>query len=232
MPMDPTVTDEQVRTLAAEILLRPEYAWYRAPDSSLRRLVERSAELLGELWDSLPGWLFAPFEWIWEAIRALFESAFGGDVSAVLMRLAIGAALLVLGGVVVASVVRLLREQRAVRNASRGDADAAVPTDMIAEAERLAGEGRFLEAAHYTQLSALSTLLRGQWVELARSEPNRTLRARLSSADLPPRERGEFLALLDRLESRWFRDRVEDEGLYRDWHGLHARLVALAGPPR
>ena len=81
-------------------------------------------------------------------------------------------------------------------------------------------------------MSALSTLLRGQWVELARSEPNKTLRARLSTADLPPGERGEFLTLLDRLESRWFRDRVEDEQLYRDWHGLHARLIALVGPSR
>jgi hypothetical protein len=53
----------------------------------------------------------------------------------------------------------------------------------------------------------------------------------LREARLPDSERADFLALLDRLESRWFRDRAEDRDLYGAWRGLHARLEALVQTP-
>jgi hypothetical protein len=77
------------------------------------------------------------------------------------------------------------------------------------------------------QLAALQMLLERRFVELARSEPNTTLRRRLSGSSLPEAEKGDFLSLLDRLEAHWFRDREDDRVLYLDWCQLHTRLDAL-----
>ena len=64
-------------------------------------------------------------------------------------------------------------------------------------------------------------------LELERSDPNRTLRRRLGEATLPDALRDRFLALLDRLEGCWFRDRVADQELYTDWCALHSEIVTL-----
>jgi HEPN domain-containing protein len=119
-------------------------------------------------------------------------------------------------------------EGEAVRVTQRVGDGSPLPLD---QARALAGEGHFLAAAHHVQLAALQLLLEGRFVELARSEPNATLRRRLARSSLPESICGDFLALLDRLEGHWFRDRKEDRELYLDWCQLHTRLDALGRQP-
>ena len=106
---------------------------------------------------------------------------------------------------------------------------AAEAPDLAAEGAALAREGRFLEAAHAMHLACLAVLLGTGALELRRHDPNRTLRRRLASAPIPEPLRRDFLALLGRLERRWFRDRspaAEDPALFAAWQALHGRLAA------
>jgi hypothetical protein len=218
--------DERVRALADALLARSRYAGYRRPKSTLQEWVEWLAEFLRDPGSWLPSWLTELWASIGEALLRFFGGFLGDEPLALLMRFLLAGAVLATSAWIVANVVRTLRaaspEGEAAQSAS---ADAGDP-GWLARAEGLAGQGRFLEAAHCTQLAALQLLLRGEWLALERSDTNRTLRQRLRAAPLPAAERGDFLALLDRLESRWFRDRAEDRDLYGAWRGLHARLEA------
>lgn len=219
------MTDESARALAAEILSRPEYAFHRRPPTVLDDLADAIAAGLRALADLAPQWLIDLWDGFWESVRHGLGFAFGEDALVGLLRLAF--ALVVLGafGMGVARVLRALRERRA-----ESDPDApvaAAPSDWMADAEQLARDGRFVEAAHCAQLASLQVLLRKRWLELERSDPNRTLRRRLGEARLPAALRERFLALLDRLEASWFRDRVGDADLYGDWRRLHADITAL-----
>ena len=108
----------------------------------------------------------------------------------------------------------------------REPADAALPS-FVAEADVLAAAGRHLEAARRLQLAVIELLLRRRIVALARSDPNRVLRARLREATLPAGERGELIALIDRFERSWFRDGAGDRDLYEAWRRAHDRLATL-----
>jgi len=219
------VTDERARELAAEILSRPEYDAYRRPPTALDDLVEVVAAWLRGLADLAPTWLVDLWDGFWEGVRSGVGLAFGDDALVVLLRLALALAVLAALGMGVARVVREVRERRAEAAA---DVPAAVDTgDWMADAEDLARGGRFVEAAHCAQLASLQILLRKRWLELERSDPNRTLRRRLGETRLPVALRERFLGLLDRLEASWFRDRVGDSDLYADWRALHADLTAL-----
>jgi hypothetical protein len=102
----------------------------------------------------------------------------------------------------------------------------------VAEGEALAREGRFLEAAHAMHLACLAVLLGAGALELRRHDPNRTLRRRIARAAIPEGARRDFLALLGRLERRWFRDRSpadDDRELFDAWRSLHARLAPAPG---
>jgi hypothetical protein len=107
-----------------------------------------------------------------------------------------------------------------------GPGDASL-TSFVADAEALAAAGRYLEAARRVQLAVIELLLRRRVVALARSDPNRTLRARLREATLPAGERGELIALIDRFERCWFRDGAADRDLYEAWRRAHDRLAML-----
>jgi hypothetical protein len=144
--------------------------------------------------------------------------------------------LLMLGGLVVVALLLLAHVAWAIRRAlsvaapARPPRPADGPPPFLEEADALARQGMFLEAARRVQLAALDLLLRTRMLELGRSDPNRTLRRRLRDAALPEAERGDMIALIDRLEQRWFRDRSEDRELYDRWRLLHARLGAVLRP--
>ena len=199
-------TDAQVRELAKQILSRPEYAdWHAAATSRWQALLQ----LLGH-W--IQRWL-----------------AFTGDLAInrpVLYWLLLGGLFLVIA-LLLAHVVWSLRAALGARPPEAGEREAGAALDFADEAGRLAAAGRFLEAAHRLQLASIELLLQRHVLELARSEPNRTLRQRLRGASLPERERQELLDLLQRLEQQWFRDRRDDRDLYDSWRTLHERLDAL-----
>lgn len=231
-PLGPA--DGPVRSLAREILAKNEYARWR-PQNAWAELLARF-----ERWTE--GWMDALREWLpdWvvvliEAFLALFDRlglAPDDPADLTLLEWVIGALLLALVVFVIFGLIGSLWRRR---NTLAGENDAAGPgsgAPLPLEAARtLASDGHFLAAAHHVQLAALQLLLEGRFVELSRSEPNATLRARLARSGLPEAERGDFLALLDRLEGHWFRDRTEDRELYRDWCQLHTRLDALGKQP-
>jgi len=193
--------DEAVRRLAAEILARPEF--------------DRPRQAL-EGWQALLQW----FEWLrerldWSGLAQTNPPLFYAILFGLL-------------AVTAALIAHLVWSVRAALTHAVPRRDApSPPTEpgFAEDADRLARDGRYLEAAHRLQLGVLELLLRGRRLELSRSEPNRVLRRRLAEARLPADERSELVQLLDRFETRWFRDRAEDPALYEAWRRLYQRLA-------
>jgi hypothetical protein len=234
-----SVSDDQVRALARELLAREEFARWRRPPGALEQLRQAlfewshgAVQWLRGLWQWLPDWMRDAIELVRSVFAELLRALVGDGPVATPVRWLLGVALLAL---VVAAAVVVVRSLRDALARTGGPSPSAGPEgrerSLLGEADRLACSERFLEAAHCAQLAALELLLKRRWIDLARSEPNRTLRQRLAKTSLPEAERSEFASLLDRLESHWFRDRAEDRDLYLAWRGLHARLAALVGLP-
>jgi len=200
-------TDEQVRALAREILARNAYARWRP---------QRAGWVL-DLVQRLQRWLHQWADWM----RDL-------SVTRPVLYTVIVGGLVVISLLLLAHLVYALRVALATRNGAGSSATPEVPApDFREEAAALARAGHFLDAAHRMQLAVIDVLLRRRVLELQRSEPNRTLRHRLRTAALPAAERAELLALLDRLERQWFRDRTDDRELYTAWCRVHGRLQAV-----
>jgi HEPN domain-containing protein len=187
------------------------------PDAEVRALagaILKRTEFA--VWHDVP-WLLSALAWLsglWRTDPVLYWALLVGLV-------ALAAILLTHA----AWAVRRALAVPAPRAPSRPGSAASPP--FLEEADVLAERGKFLEAARRVQLAALDLLLRARVVELGRSDPNRTLRRRLHDAALPEAERHDLLALIDRLERRWFRDRHEDRELYDRWRRLHVRLGAV-----
>jgi hypothetical protein len=224
------VTDEQARAAAREILAQPEYADEGQSLEAWIALLERLLELT-------PDWLLDSVVWLFDALAAVLRAIsralalFGllGEPSEIVGW--IGVVLLVSLAIVMAWRWRSAREgswRRRVETYER----ARTHADAAREARVLAGEGRFLEAAHRLQLGALSLLVEFDWLELARSDPNPTLRRRIARSALPERERRQLVELVDRLESLWFDARREDPSLYGAWRSLDECLVSLVAGGR
>jgi len=169
-------------------------------------------------WHDTP-WLVSAFTWLsglWETDPLLYWAMLAGLTAVALLLLA--------------HVAWVVRRALAVPAPARPPRPADASPRFLEEADALARRGMFLEAARRVQLAALDLLLRARVLELGRSDPNRTLRRRLREAALPEVECGDLLALIDRLEERWFRDRSEDRELYDRWRALHTRLGAVLKP--
>lgn len=206
MPAGSAASDEEVRRLAGELLSRGEYARYRIDEEAWLAFFERMARGL----DSLRAW----FDALHVESPLLYWSA-----------------VIALALVAVALLAHMTWSVRAALRAEvpDGAGPAAGPQrDLAEEAARLAAEGRFLAAARRLEHACLDELMAQGAIELARGDANRVLRHRLCDAPLPEPWRRELLALLDRLESRLFRDPVDDADLYRGWRTLHARLLGTA----
>ena len=198
--------DASLRARAREILDRREYAKWRALDVDLPR-------------------------WVTDGIARFLAWMDGLAASSPLLYGAVLGGLVLLAGLLLAHVAVSLRAALAGSATRRSPGpEGSDRTPFAVEAESLAAEGRYLEAARRLQLSCIETLLGRGVLELRRFEPNATLRRRLESAALPTQERREFASLLRRLETRIFRDRVEDRSLYEAWLSLHRRLAG--GPGR
>lgn len=229
MPESLLPTDDRVRALAREVLARGEYAEFRRSPTQLQEFVAKLADWLDLHLGWLPERMSRNLEYIKDVLLGLLDTIFADSPIGGLARFMIAASVLVAIAASLIAIARALRVKlRDAPAAGVGGRIAASQGSLIAEAEGLASEGHFLEAAHCTQLASLEILLRREWISLARSDPNRTLRRRLEHGSLPEPERAEFLSLLDRLESRWFRDRSEDRNLYGAWRGLHSRLDSLS----
>lgn len=203
------VADACVRGLAQQILARSEYARWRAPDLGwLHRLLEAFASFLG--------W----FDGLRQALPFAYWAMLIG--------------LLLLGVALLAHVAWSIRIALTAR-VEPIHRDQPPPGPRFAEeAAELASRGLNLEAAHRMELACIELLLRAGALDLRRHHPNRVLRGRIASSPLLcAADRSLFLDLLDRLETRWFRDRsveVSHDSLYEQWCALHGRLLtALEG---
>lgn len=194
--------DPEIRRLAREILEQREYARYRLEQEAWLDLFERLARWLQRLPD-------------WSYDLALESPLLYWSLLAGLLLMALG---------LLAHVVWTLRAALLAPAPEPIVRDRPAPRDFLGEAERLAQQGRFLEAARRVQLACLELLLRRGVIELGRADPNRVLRRRIAGAELPDTERSEFVALLDRLEAHLFRDADEDSELYSRWLRLHRTL--------
>ncbi len=225
------VSDEQARAAAREILSRPEFSrWNEDFDAWLRGL-----EALIEL---VPDWLIEVLRWLEETVletvllgllRAMgsFLALLGGfgDVPGALGWISV--CLLLAAGFVIGHRVRAAR-----RRAAPVDAGPTDPARSHARALEVAGalarQGRFLEAAHRLQLATLGLLIDRDWLELARSDPNRTLRHRVARSALSETDRDELVSLVDRVEALWFDEPREDAELYEAWRAFAERQARRA----
>jgi len=219
------VSDEQARAAAREILAQPEFARWHSDFEAWLRALEGLLE-----W--VPDWLIDGVAWLREVVLegvllALLRAigrllSLVGEPPGALGLLAV--CLLLAAAIVLAYRFWGSRrlESRAGREA-RGTSRSH--TDSIREARALAREGHYLEAAHRVQLATLAHLIETDRLELARSDPNRTLRQRVSDSTLPEPERRQLIALVDRLESLWFDQPREDRELFEAWVALDERML-------
>lgn len=196
--------DDAVRQLAAEILERPEFSqtWEENIFLALIRLISRFVD-----------WL--------EAIRVASPAIYW----------------LILAGLLSVALLLIFHIAWSIRAALSAPAP-EVPQPTVRrqprfaqEAAELARQGRFLEASHRMLLASIHSLLQSGAIELARHQPNSTLRREIRRSALPRPLRGEFIDLLDRLERSWFRDRNDEPELYDSWRRLHRQLAGAGGSP-
>lgn len=192
-------SDDVLRSLASQILARAEYAKFRPFD--------------GAWWLQLESALLRLQSWVARLDPWLYTT--------------------ILCGLVLLLTLLIFHIVWSLRAALGSDANAnrrvtsAQTTALVAQARRLAEGGRFLDAAHQMHLACIDQLLREGVLELRRHDPNRTLRKRLQATAMSEDLKAAFLALLGRLERRWFRDRTADPSdreLYDAWRNLHDRL--------
>jgi hypothetical protein len=194
------LSDEDLRTLAAEILARDEYSRWRAPKFELASwFIDQLTRFLAWL-DQLS----AESPWLYALV--LFS------LSALVLLL-------------LAHIVWSIRSALAAPVVQRTSRRVSERPLFAEEALAFAREGRYLEAAHRLHLASLELLLRDGMIELARHEPNSTLCERIARSALSPDLRSDLIHSLDALQARWFRDRRADSELYESWRALHARLT-------
>lgn len=199
-PIAPLPDDATLQALAAEILARPEYARWRAPDPEVvTALLDRIREF---------------FVWMQRL----------PDVSPALFWLVLGG-LVLLAAALLAHVIVSLRSVLGETAPLSGAARAPEARRFGEEAEALAREGRYLEAARRLQLACLEVLLGRGVLELRRFEAGAALRRRIAAARLAEEDRRDLALLVQRLETAVFRDRTEDAALYGAWRGLAERLA-------
>jgi hypothetical protein len=225
------VSDEEARAAAQEILAQHRFTRWDADFETWLRAFEA-------LIDLIPSGAIDALRWLQEMLierllvqllsgLAQFLSLFGvfGESSTALGWLAVClllAAAIVLAYRIWGADLFDSPPESGARPSSRTHSEA------IAEARALAAEGHFLEAAHRVQLATLAMLIESDWLELARSDPNRTLRQRVTQSLLPERERKKLIALVDRLEALWFDEPREDPELFEEWIALDERLLRVA----
>lgn len=103
---------------------------------------------------------------------------------------------------------------------------AAVP-DLSEQAEALARDGRYLEAAHGLMIACFRTMAERSLIELRPDRSNRWIRSALRSSSLGEAFVAEIDRLISRTEQRWFGDRRDDPDVYLQWRSAFERLLAV-----
>jgi hypothetical protein len=224
------VGDEEARSAAREILAQPEFTRWDEDFDTWLRFFDLLADLIPAGWIDALNWLEKVLieDLLSGFVRGLAEflGLFGvfGDSPAALGWLAV---CLLLS----AAIALVYRVWGANRFEARSSDESRRPgrnhSESIRKAKALAREGHYLEAAHRVQLATLAMLIDFDWLELARSDPNRTLRRRVEDSALPESERRKLIALVDRLESLWFNEPREDRELFEEWIALDERLLRV-----
>jgi hypothetical protein len=196
------LSDEQIRTLAAEILSRDEYFRPGIAEEAWRVVLTRVLGFLDFL----------------EALRISSPLIYWMILGVLLL-----AVLLLLAHVVWTVRLALRMPGPEARERTRP----SVP-GFLEQAESLAREERFLEAARRVELGTLELLLRRRVIELSRSDPGRELREQVRGSALPEAERSSLISLQRRLEAGLFREHAADRSLYEAWLDLHRRLESVA----
>jgi hypothetical protein len=220
------VGDDEARRAANEILSAPEFTRWKTDYETWLRLIDH----LGAL---VPDWVFETIAWVDDGIDSVlqwladFLELFGvfGEANEIVGWLGVC--------ILLASVIVLGRswlQRIAVATGAPVQSHDAVRdhAEAMTAARGLAQSGQYLEAAHRVQLATLALLIELDWLELARSDPNQTLRTRVRFSALPGEEGEQLIALVDRLEALWFDEPEEDRGLFEDWISFSARIGKVA----
>ena len=198
----PDLSDPAVHKLTAEILARPEYGQATGGDSILVRLLSWLLDKLGQL----------------EILRVK-EPVIYWTILAVVA--------LVLAGMTVHLIWTLWVALSAPEPAAQRW-EGSSRRDLAEEAEALAADGRYLEAAHRLMLASFRALAERSVIELRPDRPNRWIRTALLRSSLADGLALEIGALIEQTERLWFGDRRNDSGIYARWRSTFERLCAQA----
>jgi hypothetical protein len=198
------LSDEEIRSLAAEILSREEY--FRPG-------------LAEEAWRAVLARILGFFDFL-EALR----------IASPFIYWAILCGLLLTALLLLAHVVWTVRIALRVPRPKASESGRPSGSGFLEQAESLAREERYLEAARRVELGTLELLLRRRVIELSRSDPGREFREQVRGSALPEAERSALISLQRRLEAGLFREHAADRSLYQAWRDLHRRLEAVAAP--
>ncbi|MFZ1121397.1 MAG: hypothetical protein WCA59_01305 [Candidatus Binataceae bacterium] len=198
----PDLSDPAVHKLTAEILARPEYGQATGGDSILVRLLSWLLDKLGQL----------------EILRVK-EPVIYWTILAVVA--------LVLAGMTVHLIWTLWVALSAPEPAAQRW-EGSSRRDLAQEADALAADGRYLEAAHRLMLASFRALAERSVIELRPDRPNRWIRTALLRSSLAEGLALEIGALIEQTERLWFGDRRNDPGIYARWRSTFERLCAQA----
>jgi hypothetical protein len=198
------LSDQEIRSLAAEILSRDEY--FRPG-------------LAEEAWRAVLARILGFFDFL-EALRIASPFIYWAILFGLMLT-----ALLLLAHVAwtVRIALRMPRPEASESGRPSGPG-------FLEQAESLAREERYLEAARRVELGTLELLLRRRVIELSRSDPGREFREQVRGSALPEAERSALISLQRRLEAGLFRENKADRSLYQAWLELHGRLENVAAP--
>jgi len=198
----PDLSDPAVHKLTAEILARPEYGQATGGDSILVRLLSWLLDKLGQL----------------EILRVK-EPVIYWTILAVVA--------LVLAGMTVHLIWTLWVALSAPEPAAQRW-EGSSRRDLAQEADALAADGRYLEAAHRLMLASFRALAERSVIELRPDRPNRWIRTALLRSSLAEGLALEIGALIEQTERLWFGDRRNDPGIYARWRSTFEWLCAQA----
>jgi hypothetical protein len=100
--------------------------------------------------------------------------------------------------------------------------------DPLAEANRLAAAGSYLDAAHYLMIASFDLLARHSIIELRPDRPNRWIRDALQNSRLVRSLADEINSLVVHTEYLWFGGRLNDPEIYSQWLSAFERLSETA----
>ncbi len=195
-------SDAAIRELAHQILARPEYA------------NATSNKYVAELLRRILGWI--------NNLGALqFKDPF-------LYWIVIVALVVVLVALVTHLVWTLRAALRAPEPSGRPVIGGRTMPDLAGEADALAADGRYLEAAHRLMLASFRALAETSVIELSPERSNRWIRAALRESSLAQPLAVELDALVERTERKWFGERANDARIYAEWRSAFERLTSAA----